>query len=230
MRCLLNNGKKTSDKENTMAAQKPTKQQVAQAKARAGGNNSVKVTNAGLKKLGSAAVIAASFTPAGRVVRGAATVAKAAKAEGIMAKAGWNAAAKTNYRAQVKRESDAIAKRSVQVKPSSKQKPNKPNEAKVLYKVNESTGRVYNKAIKEYDSMPEAGRFGSAAERQAMANEAIQKSPIGRKVSIIGKKLVEAEKRKATTPSRIPAKPARATVKINSAKTVRVVKVAPKKK
>ena len=59
-------------------ATKPTKQQVAQAKARAGGNNPVKVTNAGLKKLGSAAVIAASFTPAGRVARGAVTVAKAA--------------------------------------------------------------------------------------------------------------------------------------------------------
>jgi len=61
-----------------MAVQKPTKQQIAQAKARAGGNNPIKVTNAGLKKLGSAAVIAASFTPAGRVARGAVTVAKAA--------------------------------------------------------------------------------------------------------------------------------------------------------
>ena len=60
-----------------MAAQKPTKQQIAQAKARAGGNNPVKVTNAGLKKLGSAALIAASFTPAGRAVKGAATTAKA---------------------------------------------------------------------------------------------------------------------------------------------------------
>lgn len=59
-----------------MAAQKPTKQQIAQAKARAGGNNPVKVTNAGLKKLGSAAVIAASLTPAGRVVKGA-QIAKA---------------------------------------------------------------------------------------------------------------------------------------------------------
>jgi hypothetical protein len=77
MKCLLSNGKKTSDKDNIMAT-KPTKQQVAQAKARAGGNNPVKVTNAGLKKLGSAAVIAASFTPAGRVARGAVTVAKAA--------------------------------------------------------------------------------------------------------------------------------------------------------
>lgn len=50
-------------------ATKPTKQQIAQAKARAGGNNPVKVTNKGLKKLGSAAVMAASFTPAGRAAK-----------------------------------------------------------------------------------------------------------------------------------------------------------------
>ena len=59
---------------------KPTKQQIAQGKARAGGNNPINVTNAGLKKLGSAALIAASFTPAGRAVKVAATAAKAAKA------------------------------------------------------------------------------------------------------------------------------------------------------
>jgi hypothetical protein len=52
----------------------------------------------------------AAATPVGRVVKGAATVAKAAKAEGVMAKAGWNAAAKTNYRAQVKREAAASAR------------------------------------------------------------------------------------------------------------------------
>jgi hypothetical protein len=57
---------------------KPTKQQIAQAKARAGGNNPIKVTDAGLKKLGSAAVIAASLTPVGRVAKTAGTVAKAA--------------------------------------------------------------------------------------------------------------------------------------------------------
>ena len=57
---------------------KPTKQQTAQAKARAGGNNPVNVTNAGLKKLGSAALIAASLTPAGRGVKTAATAVKAA--------------------------------------------------------------------------------------------------------------------------------------------------------
>ena len=54
---------------------KPTKQQIAQGKARAGGNNPINVTNAGLKKLGSAALIAASFTPAGRAVKVAAKVA-----------------------------------------------------------------------------------------------------------------------------------------------------------
>ena len=63
---------------------KPNKQQVAQAKARAGGNNPVKVTNAGLKKLGGAALIAASMTPAGRAVKGATVAAKTA---GTVAKA-----------------------------------------------------------------------------------------------------------------------------------------------
>ena len=65
---------------------KPTKQQVAQAKARAGGNNPIKVTNAGLKKLGGAAVLAASMTPVGRVVRTAATVAKVGSAARASAK------------------------------------------------------------------------------------------------------------------------------------------------
>ena len=59
---------------------KPTKQQVAQAKARAGGNNPVKVTDAGLKKLGSVAIMAASLTPVGRGVKTAATLAKAGSA------------------------------------------------------------------------------------------------------------------------------------------------------
>jgi len=62
-----------------MAAQKPTKQQIAQAKARAGGNNPIKVTDAGLKKLGKAAVTAATLLPAGRAVKIATTAVKAAK-------------------------------------------------------------------------------------------------------------------------------------------------------
>jgi len=63
-------------------AKKPTAQQVAQAKARAGGNNPVKVTKEGVKRLGKAAVIAASLTPTGRGVKAAATAAKIASKAG----------------------------------------------------------------------------------------------------------------------------------------------------
>jgi hypothetical protein len=70
---------------------KPTKQQIAQAKARAGGNNPVKVTNAELKKLGSGALIAASFTPAGRAVKTAATAVKAASKVSSAARANTRA-------------------------------------------------------------------------------------------------------------------------------------------
>lgn len=82
---------------------KPTKQQVAQGKARAGGNNPIKVTNSGLKKLGKAALVAATMTPVGRA-------AKVIKTEAIMAKAGFNAAAKESVRKQVAR--DAFARKN----------------------------------------------------------------------------------------------------------------------
>jgi hypothetical protein len=72
---------------------KPTKQQIAQAKARAGGNNPVKVTNAGLKKLGGAAVIIASMTPAGRGVKAVSTAANVAKRAKIMSNAAKKAEA-----------------------------------------------------------------------------------------------------------------------------------------
>ena len=60
-----------------MPAKKPTSQQVAQGKARAGGNNPIKVTDAGLKKLGKVAVTAATMLPAGRAVKAASVIAKA---------------------------------------------------------------------------------------------------------------------------------------------------------
>jgi hypothetical protein len=60
------------------AAKKPTAQQKAQAKARAGGNDPIKVTKDGAKRLGQAALIAASVTPAGRGVKAAVTAAKVA--------------------------------------------------------------------------------------------------------------------------------------------------------
>ena len=69
------------------AAKKPTVQQAAQAKARAGGNNPIKVTNAGVKRLGQAALIAASITPAGRGVKAASMAVKAASKVGSAARA-----------------------------------------------------------------------------------------------------------------------------------------------
>ena len=185
-------------------AVKPTKQQIAQAKARAGGNNPVKVTNAGLKKLGQAAVIAASFTPVGRVAKGAATAAKAIKAEATMAKAGWNTAAKANYRAQVKREANAVAKNSVKTKPAAKPVGNPPNDTKAWENYIDSVSR----------GAPARGGSAGKAKARRVAN------------SKIAKKTVPPAKE----PSRIPEVPARATVKINSAKTTRVVRVTPKKK
>ena len=62
------------------AAKKPTAQQKAQAKARAGGNDAIKVTKAGVKRLGKAALIAGSLTPAGRGVKAASMAVKAVKA------------------------------------------------------------------------------------------------------------------------------------------------------
>jgi hypothetical protein len=64
-------------------AAKPSKQQVAQAKARAGGNNPIKVTKSGVKRLGKAALIAASLTPVGRGVKIAATAKGAVKAAAL---------------------------------------------------------------------------------------------------------------------------------------------------
>jgi hypothetical protein len=104
---------------------KPTKQQIAQAKARAGGNNPVKVTNAGLKKLGSAAVIAASFTPAGRAAKTAGTVAKAvASSPKIVRKIQAKQMVKQTKKAvntiadiQQKVKAEKIAKNSVKTKP-----------------------------------------------------------------------------------------------------------------
>ena len=123
----------------------------------------------------------------------------------------------------------AEPKSAVRVKPAAKQRPNKPDEAKAFSKANDSAGRAYNRALREYNSMPEAGRFGSAAEAQANARDAALAAGVSRKTSIAIKKLTEAEKRKATTPKRTPSNPARTTVKINSAKSVRVRKVSPKK-
>ena len=129
---------------------------------------------------------------------------------------------KPSLKAAQKAKPLANPKSGVKVKPAAKQQPNKPNETKMVYKVNESGGRAYNKAIKEYDLMPESGRFGSAAERQAMGIESMSKAPVGRKVSIAAKKLNQAEARKATTPKNINTKNAFSNrIKINSQRNLK---------
>ena len=120
-------------------------------------------------------------------------------------------------------------KSAVRVKPAAKQRPNKPDAAKANYKASDGGYRAYGKAVKEYDSMPGVGRFGSAAERQAMGIEAMSKAPVGRRTSIQGKKLNEAEANKATTPvvSNRAVRSIRRgtkTIKINSAPKKTTVK------
>ena len=102
------------------AAKKPTSQQVAQGKARAGGNNPIKVTDAGLKKLGKVAVTAATMLPAGRAVKAASVIAKAgsegrAIARGLKAAQGKSLAPKgykpdTAGRTEAKRFAEPLKK------------------------------------------------------------------------------------------------------------------------
>jgi len=119
-------------------AVKPTKQQIAQAKARAGGNNPVKVTNAGLKKLGSAAVIAATLTPAGRVLKTATTAVKTAKA----AKAA-SIAQKKVYKEKVTIPAKRVVKAA---------KAELKSDARALKAANKPTNKVGSKADKEIRS------------------------------------------------------------------------------
>jgi hypothetical protein len=83
-------------------ASKPTKQQIAQAKARAGGNDPIKVTNAGLKRLGNATLqagllalpispkkyIAGARIVGGIVGKGAKRVTKTFKNAGVVSTLG----------------------------------------------------------------------------------------------------------------------------------------------
>ena len=136
---------------------------------------------------------------------------------------------KPSLKAAQKAKPLANPKSAVRVKPAAKQKPNKPNEKKTFAKVDDSMGRAYERSIKDYNAMSEAGRFGSYAEAKANATDIATSTQIGRKTGIAIKKLTEAEKRMASTPKRRPSNPARTTVKINSAKSVRIRKVSPKK-
>ncbi len=125
-------------------------------------------------------------------------------------------AVKAVKKAAERAKTNKIQKNSVKVKPAAKQKPNKPSQAKVNYKDTTSYNRAYNKFIKEYNSMPEAGRFGSAAEREANAIDAMGTLGLSRKANIVKKKISQTNKRKATTPTNKTVNPVNKTIKINS--------------
>lgn len=107
-----------------------------------------------------------------------------------------------------------IAKNSVKTKPARKQVGNAPNSTKSLEKTASSFYRTWNPETGMEDGLRVAGklrdaRVASSKKPTASGNAAKKPAP-------------------ASVPARKPANPARATVKINSAKSVRVVKVAPR--
>ena len=110
-----------------------TKQQIEQGKARAGGNNPVKVTKAGVKRLGQAALIAASFTPIGRTAKIAGIIAKPIS-KVIQAKGVKNTKVVVEKIAkmQEKTRAERIASNSVKLKPAAKQIPNNPSYTKAV--------------------------------------------------------------------------------------------------
>ena len=97
---------------------KPTKQQIEQGKARAGGNNPVKVTKAGVKRLGQAALIAASLTPIGRTAKIAGIIAKPiSKVVQARSVKNTKVVVEKIAKMQEKAKAERIASNSVKVKP-----------------------------------------------------------------------------------------------------------------
>lgn len=169
-----------------MAAQKPTKQQIAQAKARAGGNNPVNVTNAGLKKLGSAAVIAASFTPAGRAVKTAATAVKAASKVSSAARANTRALKAANKDVAIKykkgyNESNYSGRNESMPKQVAKNKsrannPKAPMTSPSSYKEAKSAYNAWAKKNPETaKANPPSGKFGPNISRSEKVNKKLDK-------------------------------------------------------
>lgn len=134
-----------------MAAKKPTKQQIAQAKARAGGNTTSKTTPARMAKgAKDIALFAATIVGPGK----AAKAVKMAKDEIVMAKAGWNTAAKINYRAQAKREASAL---------KAANKPVKNKDASVMNRNNQYARQAI---LNEKPARSTATRGGSMKSKQ----------------------------------------------------------------
>lgn len=166
---------------------KPTKQQVAQAKARAGGNNPVKVTNAGLKKLGSAALIAASLIPAGRGVKTAATAVKAASKVSSAARANARGLKAANKDVAIKykkgyNESNYSGRNESKPKQVAKSKvrrvgnPDAPMTQPSSYKEAKSAYQAWAKKNPEVaKANPPSGKFGPNISRSEKVNKKLSK-------------------------------------------------------
>ena len=170
-----------------------TKQQIAQAKARAGGNNSVKVTNKGLKKLGSAALVAASFTPVGRGAKVAAMVGSkvaskvAPKVGGaIVSSVKGKAAGKATAAAMTKNAAKA-AEAKAAVAAAAKKKALTAPKSNVT--VTKKPGTMAENQFKNASSTFKTARTGSGstAKLDAMKIEAANKyfKSIGKKTKVI---------------------------------------------
>jgi len=119
-----------------------TKQQIEQGKLRAGGNNPVKVTKAGVKRLGQAALIAASFTPIGRTAKVAGIIAKPIS-KVIQARSVKNTKVVVEKIAkmQEKAKAEKIASNSVKLKPAAKPVGNPVNQEKSIESMISSVSR-----------------------------------------------------------------------------------------
>jgi hypothetical protein len=165
---------------------KPTKQQIAQAKARAGGNNPVKVTNAGLKKLGGAALIAASMTPAGRAVKTATTAVKVATKVSSAARANTRALKAANKDVAIKykkgyNESNYSGRNESMPKQVAKNKsrvnnPKAPMTQPSSYKEAKSAYNAWAKKNPEVaKANPPSGKFGPNISRSEKVNKKLSK-------------------------------------------------------
>ena len=167
-------------------ATKPTKQQLAQSKARAGGNNPIKVTSSGLKKLGTAAAIAASLTPVGRGAKIAGIIAKPLS-KVVQAKSVKNTKVVVEKIAkmQEKTRAEKIASNSVKVKPAAKRMGNPPDTAKTQFKNNSSRQRASDRAYRdetfleaqELDNLSFSSSNASNAAKYVGKNAKLQRKP-----------------------------------------------------
>jgi hypothetical protein len=186
---------------------KPTKQQVAQAKARAGGNNPIKVTDAGLKKLGKVALEAAMIAAPGGAgakigtVAGKAllrSIAKEARPAAIKAANKARGSGKmVNPKAPSGDKVKTAPKRDVVVKTEDKTLAvkdrfiNRKGEKSVKVNTNKPTVRTINKGTSQKEANKQTAsfnkmRYGASKKEADRGSAAVQGT---KKVPNAGKKV-----------------------------------------